>query len=79
LDLLETLKAHVADDRPIQKWQFVEAMKALPMREGHIYLIYAHWRKFSDGHKVFAGLVAWDALSLSTPGSCYTKLGTIEL
>ena len=78
-DFLTSLKAHVASDKPIAKWQFVEAAKRMNVLPGHTYRVYAHWKRFNDGHKVFIGLVAWDNLSLSTPGSCYTKLGTIEL
>jgi len=79
LDFLTSLKVHIASDKPLQKWQFVEAMKSQVMLDSHTYVVYAHWRKYPDGHRVFVGLVAWDKLALNTPGSCYTRLGEVEL
>ena len=78
-DFLTSLKTHIASDEPLKKNKFVEAMKAQVMLEGHTYVVYVHWRKYPDGHRVFVGLVAWDKLALNTPGSCYTKLGEVEL
>ena len=79
LDFLTSLKVHIASDKPLKQWQFVESMKALELLPGGTDCIYAHWREYSDGHRVFVGLVAWDKLALNTPGSCYTKLGELEL
>ena len=79
IDFLESLKVHIASDKPLKQWQFVESMKALELLPGGTDCIYAHWREYSDGHRVFVGLVAWDKLALSTPGTNYTRLGELEL
>ena len=79
LDFLTNLKVHIASDKPLKKWQFVESMKKQTLLTGHTYAVYAHWRKYPDGHRVFSGLVAWDKLALNTPGTNYTKLGEVEL